>query len=200
MCLLLQEEKVHEEIKGDELDETEVEAKRLQRVMPIVRELMEDEEIRQWKLERSDIQDVNIRAISQKSRIQNTLWVKFCCTFHWFLQLLHGRLILMPMTLPGISSQFQEPHPSGESREDFMKGWRIWGWFCMCVFFKITHSDFILYMNTLCIEYTCHIYIFTWYGNNAKIEASRMGKHQRCCTHREGSLSKLPNLCSRDLA
>ena len=118
---------------------------------------------------------------------KNTLWVKFC-------------LILTPMTLAGISSQFQEPHPGGGSREDFMKKWRIWGWFCMCVLFKITHSDFILYMNTLCIEYTCHIYIFTWYGNNAKIEVSRMCKHQRCCAHREGSLSKLSNLCSRDLA
>lgn len=42
-----------------------------------------------------------------------------------------------------------------------------------------------------------YIYIFTWYGNNAKIEASRMGKHQRCCTRRGQSFKVIKSVFKR---
>ena len=108
-------------------------------------------------MERSGIQDVNIFTISLKSRIQKQFVIKVLlhiplissAVVMYPLLWMHGCLVLTPMTLPGISSQFQEPHPSEGSREDFLKGWRIWGWCWMCVDYHVYSKSF---MNTLCID------------------------------------------------
>ena len=137
-----------------------------------VRKWMEDEErrqththahqhwIRQWKLERSGIQDVNIFAISLKSRIQKLFVIKVLlyiplissAVVMYPLLWMHGCLVLTPMTLPGISSQFQEPHPGEGSREDFMKGWRIWGWCWMCVYSHVYSKSHIKWFYHLWIH------------------------------------------------
>lgn len=91
---------------------------------------MEDEEIRQWKLERSGIQDVSIGAILLKSRIQKRIVSKVllhvplisAAVVIYPLLWMHGRLILTPMTCQEYLHNFKSLTPVGDlgriSRKD----------------------------------------------------------------------------------